>query len=192
MTPDDLVMIAPNDPEAMNRYAAECTAAGIPYLYDPSMQLPRLDKAELESGCQGAKILAGNDYEFGMMAEKLGIAEADLRRRTPITVMTRGEAGALITVDGEEYEIPPAKPEKVVDPTGAGDAFRSGFVLGMSKGFSWPMVGRLAALTAVYAIEQPGPQQHSYTIDAVPRPLQGELRRFQGSREPPSRALTAG
>ena len=79
--------------------------------------------------------------------------------------MTRGEAGALITVDGQEYEIPPARPEKVVDPTGAGDAFRSGFVLGMSKGFSWPVVGRLAALTAVYAIEHPGPQQHSYTLD---------------------------
>ena len=83
VTPDDLVIIAPNDPTAMARYAAECTAAGIPYLYDPSMQLPRMDKAELEAGCKGAKILAGNDYEFGMMAEKMGIAEADLRRRTP-------------------------------------------------------------------------------------------------------------
>ncbi|CEF48434.1 unnamed protein product [uncultured bacterium] len=163
--PDDLVIIAPNDPRAINRYAAECTAAGIPYLFDPSMQLPRMDKAELEVGCKGAKILAGNDYEFGMMADKMGIAEADLRRRTPITVMTKGEAGALITVDGQEYDIPPARPEKVVDPTGAGDAFRSGFVLGMSKGFSWPTVGRLAALTAVYAIEQPGPQEHSYTIE---------------------------
>ena len=118
-----------------------------------------------------------------MMAEKMGIAEAELRRRTPITVMTRGEAGALITVDGQEYEIPPARPEKVVDPTGAGDAFRSGFVMGMSKGFSWPTVGRLAALTAVYAIEHPGTQEHSYTIERVHRPLQGELRRFQGSRD---------
>ena len=79
----------------------------------------------------------------------------------PVTVMTRGEAGALITVDGEEFEIPAAKPREVVDPTGAGDAFRAGFVLGMKKGLSWPVVGRLAALTAVYAIEQPGPQQHS-------------------------------
>ena len=81
--PDDLVIIAPNDPKAITRYTAECTAAGIPYLYDPSMQLPRMDRAELEDGCKGAKILAGNDYEFGMMAEKMGLAEAELRRRTP-------------------------------------------------------------------------------------------------------------
>lgn len=161
----DLVVIAPNDPAAMARYAAECTVAGVPYLYDPSMQLPRMDKAELEEGRKGAKILAGNDYEFGMMAEKLGVSESDLRRSVPITVMTLGEKGALITVDGKEYEIPSAKPEKVLDPTGAGDAFRSGFVAGLSRGFSWPVVGRMASLTAVYAIEHPGTQEHAYSLD---------------------------
>ena len=164
-TKDDLVVIAPNDPAAMGRYAAECTVAGVPYLYDPSMQLPRMDKAELEEGRKGARILAGNDYEFGMMAEKLGVTEAELRKSVPIAVMTLGEKGALITVEGQEYEIPPAKPGKVADPTGAGDAFRGGFVAGMSLGLPWPVVGRMASLTAVYAIEHPGPQEHSYSID---------------------------
>src|SRR5262245_7757674 len=163
--PVDLVLIAPNDPAAMNRYVAESIEAGIPYLYDPSMQLPRLEKADLEKGCRGARIVAGNDYEFGLMADKLGVSEADLRRMAPVTVMTRGEAGALITADGEEFEIPPAKPKAVVDPTGAGDAFRAGFVVGLRHGWPWPVVGRVAALTAVYAIEHRGPQQHRYTLD---------------------------
>jgi adenosine kinase len=162
---DDMVIIAPNDPKAIRRYVAECTEARIPYLYDPSMQLPRMDRSELEEGCKGARVLAGNDYEFGLMAEKLGLAEPELRRRVPITVMTRGEAGALITVESQEYEIPAAHPRAVVDPTGAGDAFRAGFVMGMSRGFPWPVVGRLAALTAVHAIEQPGTQEHNYSID---------------------------
>jgi adenosine kinase len=165
LTSNDLVVIAPNDPGAMNRAVSECIEAGVPYLYDPSMQIPRLEKADLEQGCRGARILAGNDYEFGMMAEKMEISETELRRRVPVTVMTRGEAGSLITVDGEEHEVPPAKPERVVDPTGAGDAFRAGFVAGLARGLSWPTVGRLAALTAVYAIEHPGTQQHSYSID---------------------------
>lgn len=165
VSPSDLVLIAPNDPAAMNRYATECAEAGIPYLYDPSMQLPRLERSDLEKGCRGARILAGNDYEFGMMADKLGVAEAELRRMAPITVMTRGEAGALITVDEQEFEIPSAKPREVVDPTGAGDAFRAGFVLGMKRGWPWPVVGRVAALTAVYAVEHRGPQGHSYTPD---------------------------
>jgi adenosine kinase len=166
---NDLVLIAPNDPAAMNRYTTECIAAGIPYLYDPSMQLPRLERAELEAGCRGARILAGNDYEFGMMAEKLGVGEAELRRMVPVTVMTQGEAGALITVEQdaehEEFEIPAAKPRAVVDPTGAGDAFRAGIVVGLKHGWPWPVVGRVAALTAVYAIEHRGPQQHSYTLE---------------------------
>ncbi len=160
----DLVLIAPNDPGAMNRAVAECTEAGVPYLYDPSMQLPRLSRDDIEKGCGGARILAGNDYEFGMMAEKLGITEAELRRRVPISVMTRGEAGSLITVGDECFEIPAAKCKKVVDPTGAGDAFRSGFVLGFKRKLPWPVVGRLASLAGVYAVEQHGPQQHAYTL----------------------------
>jgi adenosine kinase len=161
---DDLVLIAPNDPGAMNRAVAECAEGGIPYLYDPSMQLPRLSKEDLENGCRSARILAGNDYEFGMLAEKLETSEAELRRRVPITVMTRGEAGSVITIGDEVHEIPAAKCRQVVDPTGAGDAFRSGFVLGYKLKLPWAVVGRLAALTAVYAVEHHGPQQHAYTL----------------------------
>jgi adenosine kinase len=164
LTGDDLVVIAPNDPAAMAGLAEECTRLGIPYLYDPSMQAPRMTGEELEAGFKGAKVLTGNDYEFGMMSEKLGITEDQLRRRVPITVVTKGEAGALITVDGKEYEIPPASPTAVVDPTGAGDAFRAGLVKGMARGFSWPVVGRLGALTGVYAIEHSGTQHHYFTL----------------------------
>ncbi len=163
LTGRDLVVVAPNDPRAMAKYARECLDLGIPYLYDPSMQAPRISADELREGFRGAKILAGNDYEFGMMAEKLGITEDDLRRHVPVTVMTRGEAGSLITADGQEYEIPPAKPTKVVDPTGAGDAYRSGLLVGLRHGFSWPVAGRIAALAATYAIEHAGPQEHAYT-----------------------------
>ena len=76
-----------------------------------------------------------------------GSARRELQRTVPITVMTRGEAGSVITVGEERYEIPAAKCSKVVDPTGAGDAFRSGFVLGYKRKLPWPVVGRLASLT---------------------------------------------
>ena len=160
----DLVIIAPNDPQAMITYAQECTELGIPYVYDPSMQAPRMSGEELELGFKGARVLAGNDYEFGMMAEKIGISEHELRRRVPITVMTRGADGALITVDGVEYEIPAAQPRAIVDPTGAGDAFRAGFVKGMARSVSWPVAGRMGALAAAYVLEHVGAKSHSYTI----------------------------
>jgi adenosine kinase len=162
----DLVIIAPNDPVAMARYAAECQELDIPYLYDPSMQAPRMSADELRAGFSGAKVLTGNDYEFGMMADKLGISEPELRGLVPITVVTRGEQGASIYADGEEFTIPAAHARQVVDPTGAGDAFRAGFVKGMLHGLPWDVVGRLASLSAVYAIEQGGTQQHHYTLQA--------------------------
>lgn len=164
LTRGDFVIISPNDPRAMARHAAECLELGVPYMYDPSMQAPRMTAEELNEGFKGAKVLTGNDYEFGMMAEKLGITEDALRRRVPVTVMTRGEAGALITEGGREFEIPVAKPAKVVDPTGAGDAYRAGLMLGIRHEFSWPVTGRIAALAATYAIEQAGTQQHAYSL----------------------------
>lgn len=162
--PIDIVIIAPNDPEAMQKYAVECFELGIPYLYDPSMQAPRMTADELQAGFRGARVLTGNDYEFGMMAEKLGITEPELRALVPITVVTRGEQGSSIYVEGTEYNIPPARPEAVVDPTGAGDAFRAGFVKGMLRGLPWEVVGRIANLSAVYAIEHAGTQQHHYSL----------------------------
>lgn len=160
---NDLVIISPNDPGAMSNYAAECTRLGIPYLYDPSMQAPRMTADELRAGFAGARILTGNDYEFGMMAEKLGITEPDLRALVPVSVVTKGEAGASIFTDGEEHVIPSARANTVADPTGAGDAFRAGLAKGLASGLPWPSAGRVAAVSAVYAIEQVGTQQHSYT-----------------------------
>ena len=161
-----LVIISPNDPGAMAAYAAECQALGIPYLYDPSMQAPRMSADELRAGFAGARVLTGNDYEFAMMAEKLGVSEPELRQLVPITVVTKGEQGSSIFVEGAEYTIPAARPHTVVDPTGAGDAFRAGFVKGMAHNLPWEVVGRIASLSAVYAVEQAGTQQHHYTLRA--------------------------
>ena len=145
------------------------------------MQLPRLERDDLEKGCRAAQILAGNDYEFGMMAEKLGVTEAELRRRVPITVMTRGEAGSVITVGDGEFEIPPAKPDEVVDPTGAGDAFRAGFVLGFKTsslaggrpaGFTHRGLRGRASWPTTALIHDPG----------VRRSLPREFRSLIGSR----------
>ena len=162
----DLAIIAPNDPLAMGRYAAECQELGIPYLYDPSMQAPRMSADELRAGLVGARIFTGNDYEFGMMADKLGVSEEELRAMVPITVVTKGDQGASIYIEGEEFAIPAARPHRVVDPTGAGDAFRAGLVKGMVHKLPWEVVGRIASLSAVYAIEHAGTQQHHYTLPA--------------------------
>ncbi|MBC8076148.1 MAG: carbohydrate kinase family protein [Chloroflexales bacterium] len=163
--PDDLVLISPTDPEAMERYALECQRLGIPYLFDPGKQTPRLEAGHLRTGLAGAKVLVSNAYEFGMMARKLGISEDELIRSVPLTIMTRGEAGSLIYDNGTgepPIHVPIAPAKAVLDPTGAGDAFLGGLVFGLARGLPLEVAGRIAALAATYVIEQRGGQEHAY------------------------------
>ena len=136
---------------------------GVETLYDPSMQIPRLSADDLRAGIESARILAANDYEFGMMAEKLGVEEAELHATVPVCIVTRGGDGASIYVDGTEHVIPVARPTAIVNPTGAGDAFRAGLAAGLALGHSWDICGRMGSLAGAYAVEQVGPQEHVFT-----------------------------
>jgi len=160
---DDLVVISPTDPEAMSRYAEECRSLGVPFVFDPGKQTPRLSGEQILDGLNEASVLISNDYEFAMMAQKTGRTEEELIASAPLTVVTRGAKGSTIYADGEELEIPVAPITGVVDPTGAGDAYIAGLVFGLARDFPLEVVGRVAALAAAYAIEQQGCQEHRFT-----------------------------
>ncbi len=161
----DLVVISPNDPQAMVKYAAECQELGIPYLYDPSQQIVRLAGQDLREGLEGCSLLVVNDYEFELLREKTGLSVAAIRR-TPsrACVVTLGVEGARIWAKGTTYDIPAVPPQRTEDPTGIGDAFRAGLIKGLALGLSWELAGRMGALAATYALEQTGPQSHRYTL----------------------------
>ena len=159
----DLVVIAPTDPTAMISYVEEAQALEIPYLYDPSQQIVRLDGEDIRRGVEGALALCVNDYEFSLVQKSTGMSPLEIRRCVRFLIVTRGEEGATIYVDDEEYHIPVVPPRKVVDPTGVGDAFRGGFLSGYSHGLGWELCGQMGALAATYCLETDGPQSHHYT-----------------------------
>ncbi len=159
----DLVIISPNDPVAMTAYVAECRALDIPYLYDPSQQVLRLNGDELRRDMQGARFLFVNDYEYGLIEKKTGLNLQDILQMVGILVVTRGEHGATIYAEGSEIEVPAYPAEQILDPTGVGDAFRGGFLAGWQRGFDWQLCGQMGALAATYCIEQTGTQNHTYT-----------------------------
>lgn len=163
--PDDLAVISPTDPEAMERYALECQQQGIAYVFDPGKQTPRLEAEHLRTGLRGAHMLVSNDYEFGMMAKKLEISEQELIASVPLSVVTLGAQGSRIYAAGElAAEIPTAPVAQVVDPTGAGDAFLAGLVFGIARDLPLEVMGRVAALTSAYTIEQRGCQEHRFSL----------------------------
>ena len=160
----ELVIISPNDPAAMSKYARECRELGVPYIYDPSQQVARVDGDELLDGLTGAQILIMNDYEYAILQKKTGLDQAQIQERVDAIIITLGEQGSRIVTPDQEFLIPVAKPEAVLEPTGVGDAYRAGLIKGLVRGYGWEVTGNIAALAAVYVIEHPGPQPKPYTL----------------------------
>jgi adenosine kinase len=159
----DLVVISPNDPTAMEDLPRECKELGIPYLYDPSQQLVRMDAKTMREGVEGAFALFLNDYEFGLLQKATGMSLEDVLNQVTLLVVTCGENGALVYADGKEFQIPVVPPDEILDPTGVGDAFRGGFLTGLRLEMDWQTCGQLGALAATYCLEKCGPQSQSYT-----------------------------
>ena len=159
----DFAVISPDDPAAMNKHLRECLDLHIPYAYDVSWQLARLTAAEIMEGVLGCRMLAVNDYEMGLITDKTGLLETDPRLADKIVVVTRGENGATIHAGGQIHNIPAVPPRQILDPTGAGDAFRGGLLRGMAAGLDWGVAGRMGALAATYCLEVMGTQNFAYT-----------------------------
>lgn len=161
-----IAIISPNDPGAMVKYARECQELGIPYIYDPSQQIPRLSPSELVEGIQGAQVLIVNDYEFGMIKKQTGLSDEEIQDLSEVVVITRGERGSVVRTCQGMWEIPIAPPRRLADPTGVGDAYRAGFITGMCQGLTWEVVGRMGSLAAAYVLEEHGTQRHRYSLDS--------------------------
>jgi len=159
----DLAIISPNAPDAMAKYADECRALGIPFIYDPSQQTARFSGDDLRHGLTGCAMLTVNEYEYKLIQEKTGLNEEQILDRVGSLLVTLGKKGSRLVVDGQEYFIPSVPPSSIVDPTGAGDAFRGGLMRGMQLGLPWEIVGRMGALAATYVLEKLGTQAHYFT-----------------------------
>ena len=162
-----LAIISPNDPTAMVKYARECQDLQIPYIYDPSQQIPRLAPEELVSGIEGAAVLMVNDYEFEMIKNKTGLSNSAIKKMVGTVIITQGKEGSIVLTEDREIDIPPAVPQRIAEPTGAGDAYRAGIISGMMRGYSWDVTGRLGSIVAVFVLEQHGTQRHTFTRQLV-------------------------
>lgn len=160
----DLVVISPNDPQAMMNLTEECRRRGIRFFYDPSQQVPRLSGDELRQGMEGAYAMVVNAYEAEVICNKTGQTLDDLRQSVEILGITHGAQGSHIYVNGDLIEIPAFPVNTIKDPTGAGDAYRAGLLRGMAAGLPLKIAGQMGALVAAYVLEQTGTQNHRFTI----------------------------
>jgi adenosine kinase len=156
-------IVGATDPEAMRRHAAQLGQSRAKLIYDPAFQIIILSADDLKAGIEQSWAMIGNDYEFAMVERKTGLTLDDLTERLELVVVTYGEQGSELRMGGRRVRVPAAPAEIVRDPTGAGDAYRSGLIEGLLLGLDLPVVGRLAGLAATYVVEQIGTQEHHYT-----------------------------
>jgi len=157
----DLLVVGPNDPEAMLRHTREARDEGIPYLADPSQQLSSLHGDEIRELVRGARYLVTNDYEAALLESKTGWSRDEVLAQVGVRVTTHGPDGCVIERAREEpIKVAAAPEESSLDPTGVGDAFRAGFVAGQAWGLDLERSAQVGSLLATHALEHVGPQEY--------------------------------
>jgi adenosine kinase len=158
---ESIGIIAPGNLEDMKGYAGKFREHSIPYILDPGQSLNIWDAESLIDALTGSMIFISNDYELDLTMSLTGLTAAEMLERTQTIITTKGESGSVITTKtGGDVFIPPVKPERVSDPTGAGDAYRAGLIKGLVHGKSIGESGRLGATLASFAVEVHGTQEY--------------------------------
>lgn len=162
---DTLFIAAPrNCKQDTLRFTSECKQLGIQCLVDLGQTIPMYSDDELKMIITGSDVVFVNDYELQLVRKKIGVSEDGLVKMTRVFVTTLGEKGSRVQTAEEDVRIPACGDVTLKDPTGAGDAYRAGYVKGMILGRSLQECARLGSTVAAYALEHVGTQEHTFTL----------------------------
>ncbi len=162
----DLVVIGPNDPDAMLRHTAECRARAVPFVADPSQQLTSMDGAVVRELIDGAAYLFTNEYEAALTTQRTGWSDDEILERVGTRVTTLGSKGARVeSKDAAAVEVAVPAEEQRADPTGVGDAFRAGYLAGVSWELSVERCAQVGSMLATYVVETIGTQEYEFRAD---------------------------
>jgi adenosine kinase len=162
-----LGIVAPDGRDGMLAHAREFHEAGVPFIFDPGQGLPMFNGEELLGFVEMADYVAVNDYEGELLQERTGKTFEDLAQQVKALIVTLGAGGSTIYAGGKRVDVPCAKADAVVDPTGCGDAYRAGLLYGIAGGMDWESTGRLASLMGATKIASRGAQNHRITRSEV-------------------------
>ena len=164
----ELVLIGADDPDAMIRHTNECRSLGVPFAADPSQQLARLDGEQARNLVDGAAYLFTNEYEWGLLRQKAGLSDEQVAGMVGTRVTTLGRNGVeIVTGDAEPIRVEVVPETAKVDPTGVGDAFRAGFLTGVSKGLGFERAAQLGSMVAVLVLETVSTQDWTWDHDSA-------------------------
>ena len=160
----DLIVISPDDPEAMLRHSEVARQEGVAIAADPSQQMARMSGEDIKKLISGATYLFMNEYELALAIQKTGWSDREILEQVNYRVVTLGSEGARVeSLHGETIKVTTPKEKSKTDPTGVGDSFRSGFVAGLAWGLNHERCAQLGSMIATYVIETTGTQEYRFT-----------------------------
>jgi adenosine kinase len=162
-----LAIVAPDGRDGMLKHARDLAAKGVPFIFDPGQQLPMFSGDELLEFLDLATYACLNDYETKLLSDRTGHSLEALAARVEALIVTLGAEGSRIHAKGEVIEIPCVEADAVVDPTGCGDAYRSGLLYGIANGWDWKQTGSLAAVMGAIKVAHQGCQSHTPSRDEI-------------------------
>lgn len=158
---NDVVLIGPSGARGSMSFVRQCIELGLSYMFDPGFILTQINNEDLRLGAEHASYIVGNDYEISLLQSRIPDFRTLVKNKTVIT--TFGKNGAIIEQGGKSIPIAAVKVADIIDPTGAGDAWRAGFLAGLHRNYDLQTCGQLGSVTASYAIERYGTQEHKFT-----------------------------
>lgn len=160
---ETLLLVSPGNLQDMINYPKLCKERGIDYVFDPGQALPVLQAQDLKDVITGCRLLIVNDYEFNLIIDKTGLTKEELLALPKATIVTLGEAGSKLYDENGKSTIPSFKAAQVIDPTGAGDAYRGGLLSGLVNGNDLAASALEGSVCASFAVERNGTQVYSFT-----------------------------
>jgi adenosine kinase len=162
---DTLAIIAPGNVDDMITYSRACRERGISYIFDPGQQIPVLSSKNLMEMLTGSRLFISNDYELELVLRSTGLNKSELLDHTQAVITTLGERGAAVATHDGDVAISAVTAVRVLDPTGAGDAFRAGLIKGLSMKKSVVEAARMGAVCASFGVECQGTQCHRFSLE---------------------------
>ena len=160
-----IALIGPGNLQDMADYARACQQMGIFSIFDPGQSLPGWQGEDLASAIQNCRMLVSNDYELALIKDKTGLSTSQLLEMVDTIVTTKAEMGTEIVSSGGVLQIPAIPTTDLVDPTGAGDAFRGGLIKGLSLNLPVERAAEMGTVCGHYAIQESGTQEYSFTLE---------------------------
>ena len=158
-----IAIVAPGNLQDMADLAESYKQRGIYAIFDPGQSLPAWDGDGLLNCISQSRMLVSNDYELALIRDKTGKSVEELVDLVGAVITTKGEQGAeILTADGST-QVPVVPTENVLDPTGAGDAFRGGLIKGLMEEVSLERAVMMGTVCSHFVIQTVGTQEYTFT-----------------------------